>query len=203
MTAEARRSQILEATVEVIGRLGYAQASFARIAEHAGLSSTRLISYHFSGKAELMGALVAQVTGEIGAFVGARVTAASPQTAPDPAAMLAAYIRGVIAFVQAHPGRMSALMSVFLEFRTDEGGRSYEAADEASAVGHVEQLLLAGQQAGRFRDFDAYVMGTTIQRAVDGLPFLLQTRPDLDLDRYADELVELFRRATRVDGDPA
>ena len=35
VTAAARRSQILEAAIEVIGRLGYAQASFARIAEHA------------------------------------------------------------------------------------------------------------------------------------------------------------------------
>lgn len=33
-----------------IAELGYAQASFARIAGRAGLSSTRLISYHFAGK---------------------------------------------------------------------------------------------------------------------------------------------------------
>jgi AcrR family transcriptional regulator len=193
VTTAARRDQILEATIALIGEVGYAQASFARIAERAGLSSTRLISYHFAGKADLMAALVARVTGEIGAAVGARVAAA-----PDPAAMLEAYIRGVLAFIRDHPARMSALMSVFLEFRTDTGGRSYEASDEASTVSHVERLLEAGQAAGQFRMFDPYVMASTIQRAVDGVPFLLQMRPDLDLDAYADELVELFTRATRA-----
>jgi hypothetical protein len=40
-------------------------------------------------------------------------------------------------------------------------------------------------------------MATTIQRAVDALPFLLQTRSDLDLDAYGEELVTLFDLATR------
>jgi AcrR family transcriptional regulator len=193
VTSAARRAQILEATIDLIGELGYAQASFARIAERAGLSSTRLISYHFAGKADLMAALVSQVTTEIGSFVGARVMQAG-----DPRSMLEAYVRGVLAFIRDHPARMSALMSVFLEFRTDEGGRSYEASDEATVTGHLEHMLQAGQEAGQFRAFDLSVMATTIQRAVDGVPFLLQMRPGLDLDHYADELVDLFDRATRA-----
>ena len=67
-----------------------------------------------------------------------------------------------------------------------------------ATVSHIERLLEAGQSSGHFRAFDPYVMGTTVQRAVDGVPFLLQMRPDLDLDHYADELVALFDRATRA-----
>ncbi|MEP7024912.1 MAG: TetR family transcriptional regulator, partial [Actinomycetota bacterium] len=48
VTAMARRSQIVTATIDVIAEVGFGQASFARIAERAGLSSTRLISYHFA-----------------------------------------------------------------------------------------------------------------------------------------------------------
>jgi AcrR family transcriptional regulator len=59
--ATARRSQILEATIDVVAEEGFAKASFARICERAGLSSTRLISYHFAGKAELVSALVEHV----------------------------------------------------------------------------------------------------------------------------------------------
>jgi hypothetical protein len=40
-------------------------------------------------------------------------------------------------------------------------------------------------------------MAVTIQRAVDGVPFLLETHPDTDLDSYARELVTLFDLATR------
>ncbi|MDQ6657199.1 MAG: TetR family transcriptional regulator, partial [Actinomycetota bacterium] len=41
VTANARRSQIVAATIEVIAEVGYSQASFARISKRAGLSSTR------------------------------------------------------------------------------------------------------------------------------------------------------------------
>ena len=40
-------------------------------------------------------------------------------------------------------------------------------------------------------------MAVTIQRAVDGLPFPLETHPGTDPDSYARELVTLFDLATR------
>ena len=39
--------------IEVLAELGYAQTSFARIAERAGISKS-VISYHFAGKDELL-----------------------------------------------------------------------------------------------------------------------------------------------------
>jgi len=77
VTATARRSQIVAATIEVIADLGYGQTSFARIAERAGLSSTRLISYHFAGKDELIAAVAADVLASIGRYMAQRVGAAT------------------------------------------------------------------------------------------------------------------------------
>src|SRR5664280_2542101 len=73
VTATARRAQIVAATIDVIVESGYPQASFARIAERAGLSSTRLISYHFAGKAELIAAVVTEVTTAIGQHMAQRM----------------------------------------------------------------------------------------------------------------------------------
>jgi AcrR family transcriptional regulator len=53
-----RRAQIITAAIEVIAEAGYAKASFSRIAKHAGLSSTGMISYHFAGKEDLLAACV-------------------------------------------------------------------------------------------------------------------------------------------------
>src|SRR5699024_12126000 len=65
--AAARRTQIITATIDVIADEGYGRASFSRIAERAGLSSTRLISYHFAGKDELIAATAKDVmASEIG-----------------------------------------------------------------------------------------------------------------------------------------
>ncbi|WP_223199080.1 TetR/AcrR family transcriptional regulator [Solihabitans fulvus] len=195
VTSAARRAQIVAATIETIAELGYAQASFSRIAERAGLSSTRLISYHFAGKDDLIGAVVADVYSAIAQFMAERMAG---QT--DARGALRAYLSGVVEFIAGHPTQMRALMAVFLDFRAEDGGRSYDAASDRDALGHVQEILRAGQASGEFREFDTFVMAATIQRSVDGLPFLLQTKPDLDLRGYAEELVTLFDLATRSQG---
>ncbi|WP_037604660.1 TetR/AcrR family transcriptional regulator [Streptacidiphilus rugosus] len=192
VTANARRAQILTATIETIAELGYGQASFARIAERAGLSSTRLISYHFAGKDELISALIADVYADMGRFMAERMADCA-----DARDALATYIRSVVAYIAAHRAQMQALMSVFLGYRSESGASSYDADSEREVLGHLQGILRAGQESGAFRPFDTFVMAATVQRSIDGLPFLLRTAPDLDLEAYAEELAELFDRATR------
>jgi AcrR family transcriptional regulator len=192
LTATARRSQIVDSAIETIAELGYGQASFARIAERAGLSSTRLISYHFAGKSELIEQIVLETYAAMGEFMAPRMEAASSSLG-----LLEAYIVGVVEFMVAYPTKMKALLGIFLDFRTDDGGRSYDENTEQSTTSRLEDILRSGQASGEFRQFDTYVMAVTVQRAVDGLPFLLEGRPDLDLRAYARELVVLFDHATR------
>jgi AcrR family transcriptional regulator len=189
-----RRREIIAATIDTVAALGYRATTFAKIAERSGMSSTRLISYHFAGREELMGATVAQVYQQLREHIDERLAMAA-----GPRAQLAAYIRAVVEFIAGHRIAMQALTSIFLNFQDDFGrSRSYDADTDERVIGAVEQILLRGQREGAFRGFDAFIMGSLIQRSVDGLPFLLETRPDLDLDAYAEELVETFDIATRA-----
>ncbi|MCK2221315.1 TetR family transcriptional regulator [Actinomadura sp. ATCC 31491] len=189
-TSTARRAQIVAATIDTIAELGYNQTSFARIAERAGLSSTRLISYHFAGKDELMAAVLADVLQRLARHMGERVDAAR-----DARGRLRAYITGLVEFVAGHRPQMKAVMEIFLHPSGDLS--SYGPGDDRDALGHLEAILRDGQERGEFRAFDPFVMATAIQRSMDGLPFLLQTRPDLDLEAYARELCVTFDLATR------
>ena len=188
-TSTARRQQIVAATVEVIAGAGFAQASFARIAQSAGLSSTRLISYHFTDKDELVAAVVEHVVTAMGEAVGARV--AAQRTAAD---RLAAYVEGVVAFTDEHRTAVRALLLVVLAGALPPGA----AGTDDAVPSHLEALLRQGQADGEFRGFDAQVMAVAVQRAVEGLPFLLQTHPDLDCAAFGRELVVLFDLATRA-----
>lgn len=188
LASEVRRAQILDATIAVVAEEGFARATFARIAERGGLSSTRLISYHFAGKDELVAALVEHVVTGIGAHVGERVRAATTARA-----RLTAYVEGVVSYADAHRAPMSALLQVAM------AGAGGSAMQEPSDLGHLERILRDGQDAGEMRAFDVGVMATTVQRAVEVVPFRLQAEPDLDCTAYAAELVELFDRATRAD----
>jgi AcrR family transcriptional regulator len=188
ITSVARRSQIVKAAIEVIAEVGYPRTSFARIAEHAGLSSTRLISYHFADKHDLNQAIVEDVMTAIGTAVGNRVGA--EQSASG---MLRAYIEGVVEFVAANRSRMKALMELLLN-----GAMAYGPSEDAEVVSHVEEILRLGQQRGEFRAFDPRIIGDTVQRSLDGLPFLLDSVPDLDPKAYARELVTLFELGTQL-----
>lgn len=187
MTANARRSQIVTATIDVIAEVGFGQVSFARIGERAGLSSTRLISYHFAGKDELITAVAQDVIASIGEYMAQRVGAET-----NAAGMLRAYIEGTVEFTVTHRARMKALLEIFLG-----GTLHYDAGTEQTVVGHVEAILRQGQADGEFREFDPRVVATAVQRAVEGLPFLLESVPDLDCAAYGRELVTLFELGTR------
>jgi AcrR family transcriptional regulator len=185
-TAEARRTQIVGAAIEVIAEVGYPQASFARIAEQAGLSSTRLISYHFAGKKELIEEVVSELYREIGGFMRARLA-----DVKSPVAALHGYIEGYLEFVAGHRTQMKALMSIFLN-----GGLDYDPAEqEVVVLSPVEQILKEGQAAGAFRQCDVRVAAATVQRSLDGIPLMLEAHPDLDLTTCARELVTLFDHA--------
>ena len=196
MTSEARRRQILDAAVATIAADGLAKASFAAIAERAGLSSVGLISYHFAGRDELIGQIVADYYASIAAYMQDRMAGIG-----SPAAGLDAYIAGVIDYIGTHPKEMKALTEIFLR-----GAMNHGRAEEDAATGPLEGILLAGQRSGEFRQFDVPIMAAMIQRAVDGLPFLLASRPELEArsfaTSYAAEVLTAFRLATRVERAP-
>lgn len=186
-TEEVRRAQIVAAAIDTIAELGYGQASFAQIARRAGLSSTGLISYHFAGKSDLITQVAQETFEAIGAHMASRMA-----TATTPAEALEDYIRASVEFVAGHRRQMKALLEIFMH-----GGFSYEPGTELVVLSPVEDTLRAGQVAGEFREFDVRVMAAVIQRSIDGLPFLLETHPDIDLGAYAAELVATFHLATR------
>ena len=187
-TEQARRAQIVLAAITTIAEAGYRNASFAQIAKRAGLSSTGLISYHFASKDELIGEVVATVLADLSAFMTGRMPAAG-----SAAAALRAYIEGNIAFIGIHREPMKALTEIFIN-----GRFGYDADSERSAVSPLEDILRSGQASGEFRGFDRTVMATLVQRAIDGLPFLLNMRPDLDVAAYGREASTVFDLATRA-----
>ena len=188
-TGAARRAQIIDATLTIIAEQGYDRASYARIAERAQLSSTRLISYHFSGKAELISACASHVIGRIGAWTGSAVHA--ERTA---AGALHAYITATVGFIDRNREAMAALTRIVLA-----GALEYTSADDAEAAAPLEDLLRRGQKHGEFRAFDPVVMAHAVQRSIDGLPFVLERAPGTDCAAYGRELANLFELATRIE----
>ncbi|MFC5835796.1 TetR/AcrR family transcriptional regulator [Nonomuraea insulae] len=172
--SEARKAQIVAATIAVLARRGYAHTSFEAICEQAGLSSKRLISYHFDGKDELLATVVRVVLDEAAAYVRPVVEAAGEERA-----RLEAYIRASLGFAAARPEHVRALRQIWC----NTGG--------PIADGWLDGLFEGGQRAGAFRGFDPAVMSAVLRASID------EVAERLDPGACADELVKIFDRATR------
>jgi TetR/AcrR family fatty acid metabolism transcriptional regulator len=190
----ARREQIVRCAAETIAELGYARASLAEIAKRARISKS-VISYYFETKDALTRAVVEDVYATGHAFMLPRIQAAA--SVRD---MLRAYIRANVDFIGVHRTKLLALISIIATYRNDDGQISLEPSAISPAVGELEPLLKLGQESGEFRAFATEPMAVTMRASLDALPWRLSVLPELDLDAYADELVELFDRATVAPG---
>ncbi|WAL63369.1 helix-turn-helix domain containing protein [Amycolatopsis cynarae] len=192
VTEAARRAQILTATIDVLAEHGYSATTFESIRARAGLSSTRMISYHFGTKADLMNAVLGILLHAKEQFVLERAGQATGRTA-----LLRAHLRAETDFVRAHPDAVRALDEVRRNAGQDP---IMDALQAEMRYGRLERQLRQGQQEGEFGEFAPAVMARTIAHSVDGAAAALAADPATDLEAYGDELADLFERATRPAG---
>jgi AcrR family transcriptional regulator len=191
--AEAgRRAQIVASAIDVIAEVGYHRASFAKIAERAGLSSTGMISYHFKGRDDLMREVVVEVMGLAEGYMRPRIEAHESY-----AARLRASIEGNLDLFAEYPKHLAAITEILSNLRGgDPGMVAFLDTTEANLAVQVEQIRKA-QRAGEFGDFDPWVMLRAIRAAIDDVVRRATHDPDLDVRAVGRELADLFERATR------
>lgn len=181
----ARREQIIDATVVTLAELGYVRCSFVEITKRAGLSSTRLISYHFENRDELMAQVASRVLAQLGAAVEAKVRAAD-----SPAASVRAYVEANLDYMITHRAQMAALTDLLFA-----GGLRVSAEQGSSGVDALTTIIGDACRAGQFRDVDPHVAATIVQRSVEGAALLLRDDPTIDLADHAAELLRFFEAA--------
>lgn len=189
----ARRGQIVDAAIEVIASIGYAQASLARIAEHAGISKG-VISYHFADKDHLIRQVLEQILAAFASYMRPRVEAQRDSAA----GMLRAYVESNVGFMREHRNHVLALVDILSHARGRKGECLVSPKQDAGLAA-LEQILRRGQRTGEFRRFSTRVMAMTIRHAIDAIAPQMITNPGLDFEAYSRELTTVFDLATRAD----
>lgn len=182
----ARKLQITRAAIALLAEHGYQATTFEAICRTAGLSSKRLITYHFTSKDDLMAAVAAQVVVDAEAFMRPTLDAATGARE-----LLAAAIRSNVAFIAGHPAELRALQQIIVN-----GDQAWDREHDDS-VRRLAGLLSDGQRTGAFRTFDPYVMAAALRASIDSAYGAIAAGVDPEV--CADELVALFDRATRPD----
>ncbi|MFD9902957.1 TetR/AcrR family transcriptional regulator [Streptomyces sp. NPDC059063] len=182
-TEQARRTQLIECTIDLISTRGYPATSLAAIADQAGLSKAAVL-YHFTSKDNLTQATLTHVLDQFGAYVTERVAAEE-----DPRDAVIAYVRAMVGYQQANRRHVRVITEMLLD---DGGGTRLKTPGSHDTAGRwqaLADLLAAGRSTGRFRAFDPTVVSLAVGGAIDGVISHWLAHPDLDLDAAADELV--------------
>jgi AcrR family transcriptional regulator len=186
---EARRAQIVAATIETLADIGYGKASLAQIAKRASISPS-LIPYHFTDKDALMYRTLNDITTFWDTHVQTAVAAGN--TAGD---QLSRYIQASLAYIGTRPTHFAALIEILFNARTSEGVLLYRIDEEEPGLTLLKTILIRGQQTGEFRTFDAHTVAIAIRGAINEF-FGEMHKPHLDMESYTAEVVDLFIRAT-------
>lgn len=187
----ARRAQIIAATIEAVAEEGYAGASLAKLAARARISKS-VISYHFTGKQELIEATVKQIYADIWTSIRPRFEAETTA-----AGQLRGYIEAEFAYLQEHRAQLLAVSYLLMNHR-DARGRLYLLEDaERRNLETLGKILERGQKSGEFRTFAVRPMTVTLMHAINGALGQWAADSKLSLTDYARELVTIFELATR------
>jgi AcrR family transcriptional regulator len=188
---EARRTQIINAAIETVAAVGYAQASLARIAQRAGTSKS-VVSYHFAGKDDLLEQVVTQVYNDCWAFMQPRLAAQATA-----AGKLRAYIESNLEYMHQRRPHLLAVVDIVGNHRLADGTLRFGHSADESVLTLLTGILRDGQRAGEFRTHDPRLVAVTVSQAIIGVLGAWVAEPRIDLAAYAAELVTLFDRATR------
>lgn len=183
---QARRAQIIEATIDVLAEYGYVNTSFAKIAKHAGISAS-LISYHFKNKEELTMEVYQAIDSARMANMSAGMTGRN--TAAE---KLRGLIEIDLTYMGTRPKLFKALVEVLFSIRDAKGFLELVDNTEQPAISMVEETLRLGQKNGEFGEFDAYAMALIVDGARDQFLAQLPMQPQYNLEAFSKTLTALI-----------
>ncbi|MCJ1714476.1 TetR/AcrR family transcriptional regulator [Curtobacterium sp. VKM Ac-2922] len=187
LPAEARRTQLVEATVRLLARDGFVRTTSDAITAEAGVSKG-LLWRHFDDLTDLLRESGLHALRQLTRAVADQVDL----TAPVPQV-----IRQAIVVASRVPTRLPdeyrAIQQLVGNLRDADGVLMASLADLDELHSGQERLFRRGQQEGDIRsDIDARTMAVTYQAAVDAMIERLQADPGLDPDTCARELGNLL-----------
>lgn len=180
-TRQARRDDLIAATVRLIYRDGIHAASVERIAAEADTSKGTAL-YHFGSKEEIYASVVDTFFEAGRAYMTERVLAAIA----TPRHQVETYVESNLRFILDNVEQVVATQRIVQQTGTVE-------IDDA--IHPLRALLEAGQQDGSFGEFDADFMAHTIRAIIDSAAYYLPDHPERNGDHHITEGVGLVLRA--------
>lgn len=168
--SDATKKKLFDSAMELIGERGFTDASVDQIVARAGVAKGT-VYYHFSGKAELVEALIADRF----APLAAAFRAAASAHPDDPRAAIEAIVRAELEFLAEHSSFSKLLLTEM--WREDRVWRETLVLARRELFAVISDVIRHGIATGEFRadvdpEFGASALfGMTATVALDWLAF--------------------------------
>ena len=182
---EERRRQLIDATVAVVSRCGYQNASLTAIAREAGVSKG-LLWHYFEDGDDLMKQTVRETLVRVRHAVGESIDL----SAPIPQVIRAAIARAA-ALLETHGPELRAMQEIA---QNQQLGQSE--LDETHDL--QAALFQRGVDEGSLRPIDTHTFAVTYQGAVDAMLAYLGRHPEVDRAEYATTVADILLEGVAV-----
>lgn len=145
LSRETRRTQVIEATIEVMASQGYARTTLTDVARKAGISHG-LVNFHFQTK----DALLAETLGYLSEEYRQNWTNALAAADPEPAHQLAAMLRADFEPAICTPTRLAAWLSFWGEAQSRPLYQDRCGENDQLYTDKLEQLCTALAREGGY-----------------------------------------------------
>ena len=187
--SEARREQIIQACIDALDEYGYANVSLTKVARKAKVS-TGLISYHFTGKMDLINQTLLYLLNKKLDYISGKVFQEESSIS-----QLKAYVEASLAYQVANYKNNIALIEIVFNARNEEGVPYYKADDdeEDQLNALLKDILLEGQKRKEFSDeFNVEMMCILIQGAIE--ESMLYPNKSFSYEKYKEELIRMITK---------
>lgn len=174
---ELRRTQLIEATIDVIAKRGFAGITLAEVADAAGLSAG-IVNFYFKTKEELLGETLRHMAQQY----QTHWTTALARAATDPTAQLAAMVDADFDPQIASRKGVAVWYAFWGEARWRPEYLRLCAALSDAYFDQTRALIRAINDAGGYVDLDADAIARGLNAMIDGLWLDLLVNPK-GLDR--------------------
>lgn len=190
--SDATKKRLFDAAMDLIGERGFTEASVDEIVHRAGVAKGT-VYYHFTGKAELVEALIAdRLRPLVESF-----NAAALDNADDPRAAIEALVRAELEFLLEHKSFSKLLLTEM--WREDRVWRETLVMLRTELMTVIRGVIAKGVADKTFRadvdpDFGASALfGMTATVALDWLAF----EPDKPLEEVLAQITKVAFNAIR------
>ena len=180
LATQARRAQLLDVTIGMVAKHGYAQTSLARIAEGAGVTKAAVL-YHYPSKDALIGIAYEHVLTALIDEVAAAVEGADPRDGP------AAYVRAMVGHLAAHPRHSRMIIEAMTNTDADY--------DSKSRWEPLAQIIDAAARARGVEPVDVRATALIAGGGIDALVAEHLHDPGYDVTVAAETLVRMLDTA--------